>query len=130
MIDLLPSPSHVGAYRLSGTLDGADYDRCIADIEGRLRLHERIGIYCDMTGFTGLTPEALAKDLRSRSSRTSTMRRWHGLRWWSRCGNSRVGRENRNAVWLVPSFPRRRARASLRRSRTSLAWTYHAFLRP
>ena len=64
MIDLLPSPSHVGAYRLSGTLDGADYDRCIADIEGRLRLHERIGIYCDMTGFTGLTPEALAKDLR------------------------------------------------------------------
>ena len=64
MIDILPSPSHVGAYRFSGTLDGADYDRCIADVEGRLRLHECIGLYCDMTGFTGLTPEALAKDLR------------------------------------------------------------------
>ena len=64
MSDILPSPSHVGAYRFSGTLDGADYDRCIADIEARLRLHERVGLYCDMTGFTGLTPEALAKDLR------------------------------------------------------------------
>ncbi|MBU8978224.1 STAS/SEC14 domain-containing protein [Lysobacter sp. MMG2] len=76
MIDLLPSPSHVGAYRFSGTLDGADYDRCIADLESRLRLHERIGIYCDMTGFTGITPEAMAKDLRYSLSKFGEYRRF------------------------------------------------------
>jgi hypothetical protein len=27
-------------------------------------VHERIGLYCDITGFTGMTPEAMGKDLR------------------------------------------------------------------
>jgi hypothetical protein len=76
MIDILPSPSHVGAYRFSGTLDGVDYDRCIADLEGRLRLHERIGVFCDMTGFTGITPEAVAKDLRYSLSKFGEYRRF------------------------------------------------------
>lgn len=76
MLDILPSPSHVGAYRISGTLDGDDYDRCIADLEGRLRLHERIGVFCDMTGFTGLTPQAMAKDLRYALSKFGEYRRF------------------------------------------------------
>lgn len=76
MIDILPSPSHVGAYRFSGTLDGHDYDRCIADLESRLRLHERVGIFCDMTGFTGLTAEAMGKDLRYALSKFGEYRRF------------------------------------------------------
>lgn len=64
MIELLPSPPHVAAFHFSGTLDGDDYDRCVADIETRLMLHRRIGLFCDMTGFTGLTPAAMGKDLR------------------------------------------------------------------
>lgn len=76
MIDVLPSPSHVGAYRFSGTLDGADYDRCIADVESRLRVHERIGLYCDMTGFTGMTPEAMGKDLRYALAKFGEYRRF------------------------------------------------------
>lgn len=76
MIDILPSPSHVGAYRFTATLDGNDYDRCIADLESRLRLHERVGIYCDMTGFTGLTAEAMGRDLRYALSKFGEYRRF------------------------------------------------------
>ena len=64
MLEILPSPPHVGAYRFDGTLTADDYDRCIEDLQARLERHGRVGIYCDLRGFTGLTPAALARDLR------------------------------------------------------------------
>ncbi len=64
MIEILPGPAHVGAYRFSGTLTAEDYDRCIGDLEARLARYPRIGIYCDLRDFTGITPAALARDLR------------------------------------------------------------------
>ncbi|HEY0332621.1 MAG TPA: STAS/SEC14 domain-containing protein [Stenotrophomonas sp.] len=63
MYDALASADHVGAYRFTGTLTREDYDRCIADVEQRLTRHGRIGIYCEMAGFTGLTLPALGRDL-------------------------------------------------------------------
>lgn len=59
----LPSADHVGAYRFTGTLSRDDYDRCIADVEARLQRHGRIGIYCELDSFTGLTLPALGRDL-------------------------------------------------------------------
>ncbi|WP_374320131.1 SpoIIAA family protein [Pseudoxanthomonas kaohsiungensis] len=64
MFEILPSPPHLGAYRFTGTLTAADYERCIADIEARLARFARIGLYCDLRGFTGVTPAAIAHDLR------------------------------------------------------------------
>ncbi len=64
MIEILPSRPHVAAFRFQGTLTGDDYDRCIAELEARLSLHERIGIYTDLAAMTGITPEAMGKDLR------------------------------------------------------------------
>ena len=64
MLEILPSPPHIGAYRFTGTLTAEDYDRCIADVEARLARFERIGLYCDLRGFTGMTPAALGHDLR------------------------------------------------------------------
>ncbi|RPE81884.1 STAS/SEC14 domain-containing protein [Vulcaniibacterium tengchongense] len=64
MLEILPSPPHVAAFHFTGTLTGADYDRCIAELEARLGGYRRIGLYVDLTGFTGLTAEALGKDLR------------------------------------------------------------------
>lgn len=63
MYEALPSADHVGAYRFTGTLNREDYDRCIADVEARLQRHGRIGIYCELDGFTGLTLPALGRDL-------------------------------------------------------------------
>jgi hypothetical protein len=64
MIEILPGPPHVGSYRFTGTLTAEDYDRCIEDLEARLARYARIGIYCDLRDFTGITPAALARDLR------------------------------------------------------------------
>lgn len=64
MIELLPSPDHVVAYRIKGAIAAADYDRMIETIEAKLATHQRIGIFADMTGFTDITGEALLKDFR------------------------------------------------------------------
>ena len=64
MIEILPAPPQVAAFRFDGMLTADDYDRCIAEIETRLSRHPRIGLYCDMRGFSGITPPALARDLR------------------------------------------------------------------
>ncbi|HSX65059.1 MAG TPA: STAS/SEC14 domain-containing protein [Pseudoxanthomonas sp.] len=64
MIDLITAPPYVAAFRFSGKLTGEDYDRCIAEIEARLDEYPRIAIFGDMTGMTGLSAEALGKDLR------------------------------------------------------------------
>lgn len=64
MLDILPSPAHVGSYRLTGVLTEEDYDRVIADIEERLGRHDRIGIVADLTGFHDITIRAGLKDLR------------------------------------------------------------------
>ncbi|CAN7402920.1 STAS/SEC14 domain-containing protein [Phenylobacterium sp. LjRoot219] len=64
MIEMLPAPDHVVALRFSGELTGPDFDRVAAEIETRLARHERIGVVADLTGFDGVTLQALAKDLR------------------------------------------------------------------
>jgi stage II sporulation SpoAA-like protein len=64
MIEILTAPPHVAAFHFQGTLTAGDYDRCIAEIEGRLAAHERIGIFSDLTGMTGITAEAMGRDLR------------------------------------------------------------------
>ena len=64
MIELLESPDHVVAYRISGTIDGEDYDRMIEVLEARLKTHPKVGIVADMTGFTDMTGVAVAKDFR------------------------------------------------------------------
>jgi hypothetical protein len=64
MIEVLPAPDHVVALRFFGELTGPDFDRVAAEIETRLARHARIGVVVDLTGFDGLTLEALAKDLR------------------------------------------------------------------
>ena len=64
MLEILPAPDHVGAYRLSGTLGEEDYDRIVADIEARLARHKKIGLFIDLTGFHDVTVRAGLKDLR------------------------------------------------------------------
>lgn len=64
MIELLPAPDHVVALRFSGELTGPDFDKVAGEIEARLARYPRIGVVADLTGFDGLTLEALAKDIR------------------------------------------------------------------
>lgn len=64
MIEILPAPDHVAAFRLSGTVTEPDFDRLIADIEARLQRHEKLGILADLTGFEDMTVMAGLKDAR------------------------------------------------------------------
>jgi hypothetical protein len=64
MIEILPSPEHVAAIKVMGTLTGEDYDRVIASIDAKLAAHERLGVLVDLTDFHDITAEAALKDLR------------------------------------------------------------------
>ena len=76
MIEILASPPHLAAFHFTRILDGDDYDRCIEVIESKLEVHDRIAIFCDMTGMTGLTPVALGKDLRYALGKIGEYRRF------------------------------------------------------
>lgn len=64
MIEVLPAPAHVAAFRITGTLTVGDYDRCITEVEARLEAHERMALFCDLTGMRRIALAALARDLR------------------------------------------------------------------
>lgn len=63
MIETLPAPEYVAAFRISGTLRREDYDVLIPAIEEKLAYSERIGVLADMTEFDHMTPGALLRDL-------------------------------------------------------------------
>ncbi|MBC6981158.1 STAS/SEC14 domain-containing protein [Caulobacter sp. 17J80-11] len=76
MIEILPAPDHVAAYRLSGELTGEDYDKVVVDLEARLARHDRLGVYVDMVDFTDMTAEALIKDIRYAFSKFGELKRF------------------------------------------------------
>ncbi|EWG97846.1 STAS/SEC14 domain-containing protein [Halomonas sp. BC04] len=63
MIETLPAPEYVAAFRISGTLRGEDYDEMIPAIEAKLEHNEQIGVLADMTNFDHMTAKALQRDL-------------------------------------------------------------------
>ncbi|MGR4863803.1 STAS/SEC14 domain-containing protein [Caulobacter sp. LARHSG274] len=64
MMEVLASPDHVVAMKLSGTINGEDYDRVVAEVDSKLDAHDKIGVLVDLTAFKDLTVEAGAKDVR------------------------------------------------------------------
>ncbi len=76
MIDILPAPPHVAAFHFTDTLTAADYDLSIAEIEARLAGHDRIAVFTDLTGMTGVTPAAMARDLRFAIGKVGEFRRF------------------------------------------------------
>jgi hypothetical protein len=64
MLEVLQSPDQVAAMKVSGTMTGADYDRIIEEVEGRLARHERIGVLLDLSEFEDFTAAAAWKDIK------------------------------------------------------------------
>lgn len=63
MIEIVPAPDHVAAFRIQGTLEARDYDEMIPQIEEKLRGHDEIGVFVDMEGFENMTGEAMRRDV-------------------------------------------------------------------
>lgn len=79
MLEVLPSPGAVAAFKVAGTLSGADYDRIIAEVETKLSLHQRIGVLMDLAEFEDITLEAAWKDIRYDLSKLSQLKRFPRL---------------------------------------------------
>jgi hypothetical protein len=62
MTEIYPSPDHVAAFKISGTLTGGDYDCVIAEVETKLARHDRLGVLVDLVEFEDFTAEAGWKD--------------------------------------------------------------------
>lgn len=77
MIEMIDNaPPGVVAFRVTGTLNGDDLDAVTGAVDAALARHERIGMYADLTGFSDLTAEALAKDLRYSLSKLGELNRF------------------------------------------------------
>lgn len=64
MIEILNAPDNVAAFRLAGTVSERDYDELVREVESKLGVRERIGVYVDATDFERMTLPALRKRLR------------------------------------------------------------------
>lgn len=64
MIEIVPAPDHVAAFRIAGTLEAQDYDEMIPRIEDRLKGHEKIGIFVDLEGLEDITGDAMQRDIK------------------------------------------------------------------
>ena len=76
MIEILDAPANVVALKATGTLSESDYDAAIAEIESRLSNYRKIGMLADMTGFTDVTPGAMARDVRYSLSKLGELNRF------------------------------------------------------
>lgn len=76
MIEIISAPDHVAAFRISGTLEAADYDTIIPDIEEALKDHEEIGVFVDMEGFEDMTGEAMRRDIKYGIDKLGELRRF------------------------------------------------------
>jgi hypothetical protein len=66
----------VFAVRFVGALTGADFSEVEQAIEAKLGVHGRIGVVADLTELTGVTPAALAKDIRYNLSKLGQWRQF------------------------------------------------------
>ncbi|HEX6645501.1 MAG TPA: STAS/SEC14 domain-containing protein [Gemmatimonadales bacterium] len=76
MMEILPTPDHVAAFRIAGRLDGRDYEAIASDVRAKLARHERIGVLVDLTDFEDITPEAAWKDIRFSLSLIGDLKRF------------------------------------------------------
>ena len=60
MLEILQAPNYVAAFRLSDEITHIDYERMIAELEARLRLHPRIAVYADLSAVDGVETDAWA----------------------------------------------------------------------
>ncbi|MEB3355962.1 MAG: STAS/SEC14 domain-containing protein [Synechococcales bacterium] len=64
MLEILSMPvENVVGLRISGKIEASDFDRAIAVVEEKLKLFDRLRVYVEVDNLTGLSLEALIKDL-------------------------------------------------------------------
>jgi SpoIIAA-like len=76
MLDILQAPNHVAAFRLSGDVTKADYDRIVAEAEAKLQNNPRIAVFAELAEPMHMTFHALLTDLRYTLAKLGQWRRF------------------------------------------------------
>jgi hypothetical protein len=76
MLDILQAPNHVAAFRLSADITKADYDRLMAEVEGKLHNHPHIAVYTELAEPVHMTLPALLTDVRYGLTKLGQWRRF------------------------------------------------------
>jgi hypothetical protein len=63
MIEALPAPDHVAAFRVAGIANASDYDEVIPAIEKKLQQHDSIAVLADLTELEDITAAAVRRDI-------------------------------------------------------------------
>ena len=64
MVELRPAPApHVVAFRVGGKMTAREVERVFNALDDALDLHETVNLYAEITKLSGLSLEALVKDL-------------------------------------------------------------------
>ena len=78
MIDLLSGgPDHLIALRLSGRLEGGDFDRFAKRLDEVLGEREQVNLFMEIAPLEGVSPKALLKDVQMGLSQIKNLRRLH-----------------------------------------------------
>ena len=76
MLDILQAPNHVAAFRFSGDVTKADYERLIAEVQAKLQIHPRVTVYTELAEPVRITLPALLTDLRYSLTKFGEWRRF------------------------------------------------------
>lgn len=64
MIEIISSVAdNVVSLRLAGNIEASELDQAIAHLEEKLRVASKLRVYVEVDSFTGISPEALFKDI-------------------------------------------------------------------
>lgn len=78
MIDFLDIEApHVLGFRVSGKILSSDLDRTVAAVEEKLTLHDRVSFFVEIDDLSGMSPEAILKDLRYGIEQLKNLGRFH-----------------------------------------------------
>jgi len=78
MVELLSAPApHVVAFRVGGTLTAREVERVFDALDDALDLHETVNLYAEITKLSGLSLEALVKDLAKSLGLLGRLSRFH-----------------------------------------------------
>jgi DeoR/GlpR family transcriptional regulator of sugar metabolism len=78
MIEFLEMEAdHIVAVRVDGKVLSSDIDRAMHAIEEKLATHQRVSFVVEINELSGVTPEAILKDLRYGLEQIKNLRRFH-----------------------------------------------------
>ena len=75
MLTILELAPHVLGYHVDGSLEAGDIDRVFSEIDQKLTVNDRISVYAEVHSLSGMTIDALWKDLKLSAGHLGTLKR-------------------------------------------------------